>query len=466
MKQIFRFAKQLMGKNITRVVRPIFHGFKGFVASNIQGNPAKKLKVIGITGTKGKTTTTTITGRLANLAGIKTGYISTAVIYTGSSEGEFLNPYKMTSIDTVSMQKYLKEMVDNGCEAVVLEMSSQGLEQNRHVGIGGFDITVFLNIYPEHLEAHGGWEGYVKSKSLLFKNIRKNGIFIGNEDFSETELMYGSIPDSIENEVTKILFSANAVHSAQKDESLFKSLVLGDRLFETSFTAQFDIVNCFVSLLIVSQLTSLGKHTQEETISHLASLLIDIKGVPGRMEWVVKDGRIVDGSSPLLHQLPNTSILVDYAHEPASMEQLLGQLDQWKKDGHFQTIIHIISCDGAGRDDWKKPQLGSISGKYADYSILTTDNYDAQDNPQDIVDLMAKDLDKTELHKTYFSIINRSHAMEKALEIASQLATPTLIVSTGVGSEQGLTQPHGTMKWDERDKWRELFNNFSFDNIS
>ncbi len=466
MKKLFRFAKKLMGKQLTKRVRPIFHGLKGYAASKIYGNPAKKLKVIGITGTKGKTTTTVITGRLANLAGVKTGYISTAVIYTGSENGEFLNPYKMTSIDTVLMHKYLKEMVENGCEAVVLEMSSQGLEQQRHVGINGFDVAVFLNIYPEHLEAHGGWSGYVKTKSLLFKNIRRNGVFLGNEDFSETELMYGAIPANIEDTITKILFSSKSIHTAQKDESLFKSLILGDTLFETSFTAQFDIINCFVSLLIVSQLTTYGKATQEDTLLQLATLLKGIKGVPGRMEWVLKNGNIVgDSDKRYIQPLNNTSIIVDYAHEPASMEQLLNQLDQWRNDGHFQTIIHLVSCDGAGRDDWKKPQLGLISRKYADYSILTTDNYDSSDNPQEIVDLMSKEFDKSELHVTYFSIINRASAMEKALEIATKIATPTLIVSTGVGSEQGLTQPFGILKWDERETWRDLVTNFSIDNI-
>jgi UDP-N-acetylmuramoyl-L-alanyl-D-glutamate--2,6-diaminopimelate ligase len=453
MKKILSIVKRILGKNLTKKIRPFGHGLKANIASAYYGNPAKKLKIIGITGTKGKTTTTTIAGRLGNLYGMKTGYISTAVIHTGNQKGEFLNPYKMTSIDSFAMQKYLNEMIKNGCEVAILEMSSQGLEQNRHVGLYGFDEVVFLNIYPEHIEAHGGWENYVHAKSILFQNLRPNGVFIGNENFPETDLMYEAIPKSIEESITQIKFSGSAIHSSVEDNTLFRSLVLEETIYPTNFTAKFDIANCFVAILTIANI-SLDEKTLEGKVVELAGLLKDIYGVPGRMEWVMKSGQTdeltVDNS------LANTNIIVDYAHEPASMEQLLQTISEWKKRGIFQTVIHIVSCDGAGRDDWKKPILGDLSHKYADISIYTTDNYDKNDDPQEIIDLMTQNVPKNDIDSTCFKLISRKEAMKKAVEMAKSMATPTLIVSTGVGSEQGLTQPGGMITWDEREVWREL----------
>jgi UDP-N-acetylmuramoyl-L-alanyl-D-glutamate--2,6-diaminopimelate ligase len=453
MKKILSFVKRLLGENLTNKIRPLGHGIKANIASIYYKNPAKKLKIIGITGTKGKTTTTTIAGRLGNLYGLKTGYISTAVINTGDIKGEFLNPYKMTSIDSFAMQKYLSEMVKNGCETAILEMSSQGLEQNRHVGLSGFDEVIFLNIYPEHIEAHGGWDNYVGAKSILFQNLRPSGVFIGNGDFPETDLMYAAIPKSIEETTTQIRFSGSAIHSSVEDDSLFRSLVLGDTLYPTNFTAKFDIANCFVAILAIANI-SIHEKILDAKVVELAGLLKDIYGVPGRMEWVMKSGQTneldVDNS------LANTSIVVDYAHEPASMEQLLQTTTEWKQRDIFQTLIHIVSCDGAGRDDWKKPILADLSHKYADFSIYTTDNYDNNDNPQEIINLMTQNVPKKDLEQSCFKFINRKDAMSKALEIAKSMTAPTLIVSTGVGSEQGLTQPEGTIEWDERDVWREL----------
>jgi UDP-N-acetylmuramoyl-L-alanyl-D-glutamate--2,6-diaminopimelate ligase len=457
MKHILRITKKLLGKNITRKIRPFGHGLKGYCAAAYFGFPGKKLKIIGVNGTKGKTTTTVIAGRLANEFGVKTGYISTAVINTQSKNGEFLNPYKMTTIDAVSMHRYLKEMVKNGCKIAVIEMSSQGLEQNRHIGLGGFDTTLFLNIYPEHIEAHGSWEKYVQAKSILYKNIKPNGVFIGNEDFPETEIMYGSIPDEIEDSITKILFSTKQIHSATTDDELNRSLVIDTQLYPTNFTTSFDIHNCFVAMLAVAYTTEAKVSSDEEIIS-LAKLLKNVHGVPGRMDWVLRNGKTVENQESTSKDLANTSIIVDYAHEPASMEQLLSTLQSWKKSGHFSTIIHLVSCDGAGRDDWKKPVLGDLSMRYADFSIFTTDNYDESDDPQAILDMLSENAIKKEQNNSYYKVINRKKAMEKAIEIAKSYSTPVLIVSTGVGSEQGLSQPGGTIKWDERDVWRQLIS--------
>ncbi|MBC7472623.1 MAG: hypothetical protein H7196_05205 [candidate division SR1 bacterium] len=443
MQKIFNFLKKILGKKGTKWIRPLGHGIKGLVAATKYGFPAKKLKVIGITGTKGKTTTSTIMGRLANLYGIKTGYITTAVINTGSAKGEFLNPYKMTSIDSVATQKYLAEMVQNDCEWVILEISSQGLEQNRHWGIFGFDEVMFLNIYPEHIEAHGSWEKYKSAKGKLFENLKPNGVFLANKGIKESEEMWQKIPAKIRENTTKVDIGADQFRIQCKKNTLFQDLVVNNKNYSTNFTAPFDIFNSFFAIKAISNLVAKTNLERENIEVKLLSELKNVSGVPGRMQWVLEDS-------------DNVSILVDYAHEPESMKQLMQTLSGWREDGFFENIIHVVSCDGVGRDDWKKPILGQTSYDFADYSILTTDNYEDGDNPQDIVNLLSSSLDKNEVNKRYFKILNRKNAFKKALEIAIESRKKVVIVSTGVGSEQGLTQPSGKMEWDEKEVWKKL----------
>lgn len=445
MQKTFNFLKKVLGTKGTKWIRPLGHGIKGLLAATKYGFPAKKLKIIGITGTKGKTTTSTIMGRLANLYGVKTGYITTAVINTGSDKGEFLNPYKMTSIDSIATQKYLAEMVRNGCDWVVVEISSQGLDQNRHWGIFGFDEVIFLNIYPEHIEAHGSWEKYKSAKGKLFKYLKSNGIFLANKEIPESEEMWYKIPAKIRKNTTRVDIGYDQFQIKYRKNTLFQDIVIGNKKYSTNFSASFDVLNSFFAIQAIANLIAKNVSEKEDAVSKLATQLKNVYGVPGRMEWVVENNN-------------NISVLVDYAHEPESMKQLMQTLVGWKKKGFFEQIIHVVSCDGVGRDDWKKPILGSLSYDFADYSVLTTDNYEDGDNPQDIVDLLAVSLDNNEENKKYFKIIDRENAFKKAIEIASKNYKKTVIVSTGVGSEQGLTQPNEKMKWDERDVWKNLFS--------
>jgi UDP-N-acetylmuramoyl-L-alanyl-D-glutamate--2,6-diaminopimelate ligase len=429
MKAILQLTKKILGTKLTRTIRPLY------------GNSGEKLTLIGINGTKGKTTTTVIAGRLANLAGIKSGYISTAIISVGDGKGEFLNPYKMTSIDSFAMHKYLKQMVQNGCTHAVIEMSSQGLEQNRHWGLGGFNEVVFLNIFPEHIEAHGSFENYKKAKSVLYKHVRNHGVFIGNGDFVETEYMWQMVPNDRKDFTRKVIVNPSN-YSSKPSKKLYKDICIAGTNYATQFTADFDIQNCYFALCAIAHIQSVTQQQAAKLIPKLAPLLKNIPGIPGRMEWVYKS-RACD-------------ILVDYAHEPESMRLLLETLYRWKEDGEYNHIIHVISCDGAGRDDWKKPVMGDLSKKYANIVIATTDNYDTGDDPEQIVSLLTQNYPESEKGSTYYTIPIRKKAFKKALELCKSLKGKTLIVSTGVGSEQGLTQPGGHLKWDERVVWKKL----------
>jgi UDP-N-acetylmuramyl tripeptide synthase len=157
------------------------------------------------------------------------------------------------------------------------------------------------------------------------------------------------------------------------------------------------------------------------------------------------------------------SILVDYAHEPESMKQLLSTIANWRFMGYYDYVIHVVSCDGAGRDVWKKPIMGKISFDNANFSVVTLDNYDSSDNPNQILDQLAEQLPKALEGKKYYKTPSRREAFEVALLQAQEIAGKTeenfkvLIVSTGVGSENGLTQPGGIMEWNELEQWQQLY---------
>lgn len=209
------------GDLILKKIRPLGHGIKALVYAQKYDFPAKKLKIIGITGTKGKTTTTTYLGRLLNLNGVKAGYISTAIIST-DGQSEVINPYKMSSIDSAKMQQKLSEMIKNGCSYAVLEMSSQGLEQNRHWGLYGFDMAIFLNMYPEHIEAHGSFENYLNCKSILFENLRKGGKLLFNMQSEFWPQMSYSIKKFIarQSKLEKISINENLYKLLQSSQGL------------------------------------------------------------------------------------------------------------------------------------------------------------------------------------------------------------------------------------------------------
>jgi UDP-N-acetylmuramoyl-L-alanyl-D-glutamate--2,6-diaminopimelate ligase len=445
--------KKLLGNNLLNWIRPFGHGIKGYLAAAYYGFPAKKLKKIAITGTKGKTSTVVTTGRLLNNLGYKSGYVSTALFCTGNEE--ILNNTKMSSVDGVFMQKLLSQMVKNGCQYVVVEMSSQGLEQNRDKGLFGFDLGMFLNIYPEHIEAHGSFENYLNAKGKLFTLVKPNGIAVltSRPEFADSVAKIKSFIKPT-NTIINIDDSTYKVKNIKGTQ--FKTLELDGSEYETNFLADFELENLTFAIKSIEAITN------DSTIkSKLPAVLNTLKGIPGRLEYIVKNNEIIS-----IHETRNHNstidIMVDYAHETGSMEKLLTSMTEWKTSGYYDKIIHIVSCDGVGRDDWKKPVLGDLSYKYADFTIVTTDNYSKEDNPQAILDLITTNFDKNSNGVKYATNVVRKDAMIWAIKKADEYkGEKVIIVSTGVGTEQFLTQPEGLMRWDERLMWEMLFANFS-----
>jgi UDP-N-acetylmuramyl tripeptide synthase len=297
MQSVLNLIKKILGDNLTKQIRPLGHGIKAVLAKFIFSNPSKKLYLIGITGTKGKTTTTVMTGRLLNKLGIKTGYISTSVInYGGSKDHELLNKTRMGMLDAIEMQKVFSKMVKNGCTTAVVEVSSEGLSQNRHLAIEKFNIGVFLNIYPEHLETHGSFDNYLMAKAILFQNLKNKAHFLanGNREFSKN---IESIWFSIKNrgKINKILYDPQdklkIIDNKPSIYQNFENEELG--YVVTDFMAEFEIHNALFAYQI-AKLTFLDKGGE---LKFTDNIFDSIGGVPGRMEWVVWEDEVIENEN-------------------------------------------------------------------------------------------------------------------------------------------------------------------------
>jgi UDP-N-acetylmuramoyl-L-alanyl-D-glutamate--2,6-diaminopimelate ligase len=296
----FQILKKILGPKLTKVIRPFGHGIKAHLASWKYKQPAKKLKIIGITGTKGKTSSVIILGRLLNQMGVKAGYLSTAVINNnGQRKDEILNPYKMTSIDAIAMQKEIKQMVDNKCEYLVIELSSEGLVQNRHQGLFGIDIGVFLNIYPEHIESHGSFENYIKAKSTLFKNIKNGGVIITNDNPEMKQMsdkMFDLLPFYKKNKVKRIGLQRALnyqITSNQETKALYKNIKFQETSYQTTCLADFEVTNLAFALNI-AQIVNSDKLNSFLNNSQTINPLNNLTQIPGRMDWVVKKGVLLE----------------------------------------------------------------------------------------------------------------------------------------------------------------------------
>jgi UDP-N-acetylmuramoyl-L-alanyl-D-glutamate--2,6-diaminopimelate ligase len=358
-------------------------------------------------------------------------------------------------------------MLGNGCEYAVLEFTSQGLEAGRHWGLDGFNATIFLNLFPEHIDAHGGLENYVKAKSILPQNTRLNGIFVSDLEAAHLDFMLQSIADR--DDIKRVLIDFKDSEKNLKDLKEFKFnelekfkisqskegyqvLNYQGKSAETNFLARFDALNlgfAWVTLLQLGLKPDLLKLSQ-------------VWGVPGRMEWVIRNGQTVfqEQSSKFKVQSlsvdTNLSIMVDYAHETESLRQLLETLDKLKKSGDFAKIIHIFSVTGSGRDIWKRPQMARVTAQISDLVIYTTEDHDAKDNlnamQEEVVEYLRQNRAKKILTES-----DRLSAFKLAIDQAKTeyQNQKVLIVSTAMGSQQGMETARGVIEWDEREKWLE-----------
>ena len=351
-------------------------------------SPSNELIVIGITGTKGKTTTALMIKQLLDKANIQAGYIGSNGIIYGNTKIEATN----TTPESYKLHYYMRKMVDSGMKAVVMEVSSQALKLNRVLGIK-FDITLFSNLSPDHIGPgeHESFDDYFNCKKQLFDNFESK-ITIANADDEYTSKiladcknpkMYYSIhaPSNIK---------ATGIELCRNKEILGTQFncIIEDRMVPCSLSipGEFNIHNALATLSVAKALDI----DTDFAVKTLSSMKID-----GRFETLVTEN--------------GACFVIDYAHNGLSLKSALTALRKYEPN-RLICLFGSVGC----RTQVRRAQMGAVASKYADLSILTSDNPNTE-NPQQIIDEIAIQYDE---NSPYVSIPDRKEAIEYALEIA------------------------------------------------
>ena len=409
--------RKLLKKITPSFILSWYHWCLAGLGALIYGFPSKKLIVIGVTGTSGKSTTVDFICRILEEAGHKVA--STSSIRFKVAGKEWKNKMKMTMPGRLVIQKLLAQAVKENCTYAVLEVTSEGIKQFRHKFIN-FDTAVFLNLTPEHLDSHGGFVNYRNAKVELFKAAKN--VHIANTD-DENVKYFLEIP----HQRTITFATENSADIKAKDirtEQGRISFSVESIPFTLNLIGQFNVINALAAIAVA---VSIGISLQTAQ-----KALEKVKGMPGRLEIVTQD--------PFL-------TVVDYAFTP---DQLQASYASIKKFSGGKSLICVLGACGGGRDAWKRPVLGKIASQNCREVIITNeDPYD--EDPWEIMEQVAGGIDNTK--DTYHLILDRKEAIKKALELAT---VDDAVIITGKGAEPLMCLADGIkVPWDDREIVKE-----------
>ncbi len=419
-----------------------YHFVLAVLACFWHGFPSRKLKVIGITGTDGKSSVVELVTQILLSSGYKVGSVSSIQFRIGDKT--WLNKLKMTMPGRFKLQKLLRKMVKVGCQYAVLEVTSEGIKQYRHRGID-FDVAVLTNLSPEHIESHGSFKKYREAKSKLFRRCK--GIHVINLDGKNARYFLGFEADKkygyrIRNQ--PVLRSSTATEDGElgiknqefkhlkiieaKDIQIKESyslFIIHNSLFKIPLLGQFNAYNALAAICVG---LSLGIDLETVKIA-----LEKVRGIPGRME--------------LIDEGQKFTVIVDYAHTPAALEKVYQTIQDTRLKIQDTRLIAVLGAAGGGRDRWKRSVLGRIAAKHCDEIIITTeDPYDEE--PMKIINEIAKGVSRGKVCK----ISDRRKAIHKALLIAKK---DDIVIITGKGCEPWMMVNNKKILWDDRRVVRE-----------
>lgn len=372
----------------------------GPLAQHINGNPAKKLKLIGVTGTNGKTTVTTLVYQVLQSLGTPASLLGTVYSYILSEK----NPSRLTTSDPVGLAQKMVKMVQAGSTHLVMEVSSHALDQMRVKGLE-FDVTAFTNLTHDHLDYHGSFEAYANAKKKLFDNLDESAVAIINSDDERSAYM---TQDSV---ATVKTFGFNTTGSNYPckihSQTIFGTKVeVENTIIQSPLVGIFNAYNVAQAYLIVR---SLG--FSSDVVAHA---LAHVQGAEGRMERVAVET-----------ESPQPLVVVDYAHTPDALENVLATLRGVKKETQS---LHLIFGAGGNRDRSKRPEMAAIAEKRADVIYLTSDN-PRDESPEDIINEIETGFSG---NAAYSKEVDRRRAIEKAILAAS---SDDIVLITGKGHE-------------------------------
>lgn len=406
METILRKIEKIIPRSVYRFFQPIYHYLLSLAGAIIYKFPGRKLNIVGVTGTKGKSTTVEIINSILEEAKFKTALTSTIHFKVGDKVTK--NKYKMSMPGRFFMQKFLSEALKEKCDWVILEMTSEGAKQYRHKFIN-LNELIFTNLHKEHIESHGSFEKYREAKLSLLENLK--GRLIANGD------------------------DPNTIHFTEryKGES-----ILFKEEDAKPYSLQNNIEMKFNNSRIYSNLK--GKFNVYNILA--AATFAQSIGLP---DDVIKRGvekiKVIEGRTQMINEGQNFDVVVDYAHTKESLEALYETFPSRK--------ICVLGNTGGGRDKWKRKEMAKVAEKYCDQIILTNeDPYD--ENPMDIVSEMKDAITS----KPVEIIMDRKLAIKKALSLAKE---NDAVLITGKGTDPYIMEANGKKTpWSDASVTREL----------
>lgn len=420
--KIKKLIRPFIPKKIYRFFQPAYHFLIAFLGALLYRFPSKDIRVVAVTGTKGKTTTVEIINAILEEAGYRTALIGSLQLKVGTDST--LNPFGMSMPGLGYLQKFLRRAVAEKCDWAIMEMTSEGAKQFRHKFIE-LDAFIFTNLAPEHIESHGSFEKYLEHKKRIAELLssspkrRKVGIINADDDHAEdfvplqaTEVIRYSLknaePYTTDKNGITMHFKGVTMHSPLKGEYNVSNIIAA-ATFAQSFGVELPVISRALSKL---------------------------RSIKGRGEHIkVSDKQQFD-------------FVVDYAHTIESLEALYSAFPNQKK-------ICVLGNTGGGRDTWKRPGMAKVADTLCDEIILTTeDPYD--EDPRHIIDDMIPGITK----HTPKIIVDRQEAIREAIKIAKE---GDVIFATGMGSQQYMCVAGGKkIPWDDakvaREELEKLFS--------
>jgi UDP-N-acetylmuramoyl-L-alanyl-D-glutamate--2,6-diaminopimelate ligase len=425
MEKLLRIFKKLIPQKIWKFIEPAYHYSLASIGAILYRFPSKKIKVVGVTGTKGKSSVVEILHQILTEAGYKTASMSTICFRLGGKV--YPNLFKMTMPGRFFIQKFIREAVKGNCQFVILEMTSEGTKQFRHKFID-LDALIFTNLAPEHIESHGGYENYREAKLKIADSLamssKKKKFMVANADDKEFGLFFDRAKP------------AKPVPFSLKDGEQY--LITEDKIIfhfnETEIVAHIrGLFNLYNLLAAAKCAEAFGVKSEK-----IKSAIEKINVIPGRAE-TIKSGDI--------------ELVIDYAHTPDSLKAIYQTFPQKNK-------ICVLGNTGGGRDTWKRPIMGEIANSFCTKVILTNeDPYD--EDPNKIVSEMAKSISKEKL----IIEMDRRKAISTAIREAS-FASNSVVIITGKGTDPYIMEADGKkIPWSDKEVAKQELEKFLVERV-
>ncbi len=406
MENFLYYLKRLIPSSLFRVLQPPYHFVFAVIGAILYRFPSKEITVIGVTGTKGKSSVVELVNAIFEGDGKRTALAGTIRFKIGEKSER--NLYKMTMPGRFFIQKFLRDAVNAGCDVAILEMTSEGVRQYRHKFIH-LDALIFTNLSPEHIESHGSYEKYIAAKLELARALevskKRPRYMIANKDDAHGEAFLAakveySLPYGLDD---------LELHTLNKEDI---SLVIEGSTIRVPLVGLFNVYNALAAITC-ARAFGVPLRTIHTALTNLAPI----------------KGRVERFRSPKTSERRITAV-VDYAHTPDSLEKLYKAFEKERKIG-------ILGNTGGGRDKWKRPEMGRIAGQYCERVILTNeDPYD--EDPEKIVEEMARGVeDESKLS----IIMDRRKAIRTALMEAPD---GSVVLISGKGTDPYIMGPHNT----------------------